>query len=346
MDEPTAPEPTSASGTAIESRRGESARIRALRPSKNPVDPFVPHGHLWEEERAHDGGARRVLTIFLTGAECPFTCLFCDLWRGTLDGPTPEGAIPAQIDYVLEQGSPPPVGAALKLYNASNFFDARAVPPADHARICDLAAPFARVTVECHPRLISPRRGTLPLGAELCIRFADRLDGDLEVAMGLETVHPGVFPRLNKGMEIADFDRAVNFLHAHRIGVRAFVLLGLPFLSAHEGRAWAVRSARHAFEAGADRVSLIPLRPGNGALGLLGAGGELDRVRLEDLEKTLEDALMEATALGGGIVEADLWDAGALSDCDSCADARIRRLAAMNATGTVLPRTSCADCGR
>ena len=163
--------------------------------------------------------------------------------------------------------------------------------------------------------------------------------------MGLETVHPEVFPRLNKGMEIADFDRAAGFLRDHGINVRAFVLLGLPFVSAHEGRAWAVRSATHAFEAGADRVILIPLRPGNGALDALGAGGELDRVRLEDLEETLEGALTEAAALGGGVVEVDLWDAGALSECDSCAGARIRRLAVMNATGKVFPRASCADCG-
>ncbi len=336
-----APETTSGSGTATDPRGWGRARIRALRPPKKPVNPFTPHGHLWEEERAREGGARRVLTIFLTGAECPFTCLFCDLWRGTLDGPTPRGAIPAQIDHVLERRIPPPAGAALKLYNASSFFDARAVPVADHARICELAAPFARVTVECHPRLIAARRDAVPLGADHCVRFADRLDGDLEVAMGLETVHPGVFPRLNKGMEITDFDRAADFLRDHGIGVRAFVLLGLPFVSRREARAWAVRSAAYALEAGAARVSLIPLRTGNGALDALDAEGELDRVRLEDLEETLEEVL----DLGGGIAEADLWDASALSDCDSCAGARIRRLAVMNMTGKVLPRASCADCG-
>ena len=337
--------PTPGSDTAPESRRGESARIRGLRPPRNPVDPFLPHNHLWEEERAREGGTRRALTIFLTGAECPFTCLFCDLWRGTLDGPTPGGAIPAQIEGVLGRQTTLPEVAALKLYNASNFFDARAVPPEDYAHICELADPFSRVTVECHPRLIAPRRGALPVGARYCIDLADRLDGDLEVAMGLETVHPVVFPRLNKGMEIADFDRAAEFLRGHGIGVRAFVLIGLPFVSMREARMWALRSVTHALEAGAERVSLIPLRSGNGALDALGVEGELDSVRLEDLEQTLMEALEVALRLGGGIVEADLWDARALAECDSCADARLRRLAEMNSSGVVSRRSSCAVCG-
>ena len=63
-------------------------RIRALRPPKLRVDPLVPYGSLVEEERRPGGRIERALTVFLTGAECPFTCSFCDLWRYTIDGPT------------------------------------------------------------------------------------------------------------------------------------------------------------------------------------------------------------------------------------------------------------------
>ena len=84
--------------------------------------------------------------------------------------------------------------------------------------------------------------------------------------MGLETIHPTVFPRLNKGMTLSDFDQAVAWARDRGIGVRAFVLVGLPWTRPSEFAAWAARSVDHAAGLGVDRVSLIPLRPGNGRL--------------------------------------------------------------------------------
>ncbi|MGB5999545.1 MAG: radical SAM protein, partial [Thermoanaerobaculia bacterium] len=67
-------------------------RIRDLRPAKQPVDAWRPLEVLVEEERTLDRGVQPSITVFLAGRECPFTCVFCDLWRQTLDGPTPAGA--------------------------------------------------------------------------------------------------------------------------------------------------------------------------------------------------------------------------------------------------------------
>src|SRR5215831_5182244 len=77
--------------------RDDSRRIRQLRGSKPVVDPWKAHGSVIEDERRPDGKVERALTVFLAGAECPFTCSFCDLWRYTIDGPTPAGALPTQI---------------------------------------------------------------------------------------------------------------------------------------------------------------------------------------------------------------------------------------------------------
>ena len=122
-------------------------RIRSLRPPKPAVDPWKAHGVLVEDERRPHGVVERTATIFLAGAECAFTCSFCDLWRYTIDGPTPRGALPAQIEASLAG-----VGSGsvqrIKLYNASNFFDRRAVPREDLPRIAELCAPFSGVTVE------------------------------------------------------------------------------------------------------------------------------------------------------------------------------------------------------
>ncbi|HEV2852897.1 MAG TPA: radical SAM protein [Thermoanaerobaculia bacterium] len=289
---------------------------------KKKLDPWEPIGQLWEEERTHHGddhgGLLPALTVFLAGAECPFSCIFCDLWKETLDGPTPAGALPAQLRKALATASPLPSPAAVKLYNASNFFESRAVPEEDEEEILSLITPFARVTVECHPRLIGAR----------CLRFAERLAGHLEVAMGLETVHPQALPRLNKGMTLGDFDRAAQTLRRAGIGIRAFVLVAPPFVPPEEAVEWAVRSCVHAFEQGAERVSLIPLRGGN------------IPPRLDQLEKALERCLDL-----GGIATADLWDARRFASCPHCAGERISRLDRMNRTGRIEPRTACADCG-
>ena len=289
------------------------------------IDSWQPLGQLWEEERTADGGRLPALTVFLAGAECPFTCVFCDLWRETLDGPTPSGALPAQLRQALAAAGPLLSPAAVKLYNASNFFEPRAVPVEDEDEILALVAPFARVTVECHPHLIGDR----------CLRFAARLSGRLEVAMGLETVHPEALPRLNKGLTLADFDRAAGILRQAGIGLRAFVLVGCPFVPPEEAVDWAVRSASHAFEQGAERVSLIPVRGGNGALEALG----FIPPRLDQLEEALERCLTL-----GGIVTADLWDARRFASCPECVDARLARLERMNRTGLLEARGECPAC--
>ena len=77
--------------------------VDKFRPAKKDVDPMIPYLFLHEREMRKDGIVTDVNTIFLTNRECPFKCVMCDLWRQTLDKPTPAGAIPAQIEYALEQ---------------------------------------------------------------------------------------------------------------------------------------------------------------------------------------------------------------------------------------------------
>ncbi len=302
-----------------------------MRPAKEPVDPWRPLGWLWERERALEGEPVAALTVFLAGAECRFRCVFCDLWRKTLNGPTPPGAIPAQLALALEQAGPLPQAAAIKLYNASNFFDPRAVPEEDYPTLLDLLRPFSRVTVECHPRLIGER----------AFRFAEGLSGALEVAMGLETVHPDALPRLNKGMRLEDFEHAAALLRAAGIAVRAFVLLSPPYVPAAQAVEWAVRAARYAAAQGAQRVAIIPVRGGNGALEALARRGDFIPPTLSQLE----DAVDQCLGIPGAVVTADLWDAGRLVTCGQCGPDRIARLGRLNLTGVGEPRIGCTACG-
>src|SRR6185369_14169555 len=179
------------------------------------VDPRRPYALFVEQERAATGAIEDVATIFLTNRECPYRCLMCDLWQNTTDETVPVGAIPEQIDFALSRIPP---ARHVKLYNSGNFFDAKAIPPTDHADIAARVRHFNTVIVENHPNLCD----------DACVRFRDLLGTRLEIALGLETVHPEVLPALNKQMTLADFERAARFLTWHDIAARAFILLKPP----------------------------------------------------------------------------------------------------------------------
>jgi radical SAM enzyme (TIGR01210 family) len=282
-----------------------------------------------EQERAANGAVERALTVFLTGAECPFTCSFCDLWRWTLDGPTPPGALPVQLARALEQ-LPPPVAHRLKLYNASNFFDRRAVPAEDLPRIAELAAPFAAVTVESHANTVGP----------LTLEFAALLAGKLEVAVGLETVHPVAAAHLNKKLDLERFDRAAAFLAEHDIDLRAFALLGAPYVPAGESIDWTVRTVAYAAARGAGRIAVIPVRGGNGEMERLQGLGHFVPPTLAQLETVLERCL----GLSPAVVSADLWDVERLPACEACRPERVARLKQMNLSGRLAPAVRCSVC--
>ena len=266
-----------------------------------------------------------------------FTCVFCDLWQWTLDHPTASGDLLAQVEAALAE-LPPAARrrlVRLKLYNASNFFDPRAVPTKDLPALAELASPFSRVVVECHPRLVG----------DACFAWADALAGELEVAIGLETVHPHALPRLGKQLTLQDFDRAAEALTTREIPWRAFVLVGAPFVPPAEAVDWAVRSACHALDRGAESVALIPVRDGNGELERLAAEGEFHPPRLADLEAALDGVLeLDAVKTGRGLVGADLWDLDRFADCPVCLPARQARLEGMNRDGQPAPRVECGAC--
>jgi radical SAM enzyme (TIGR01210 family) len=309
------------------------AEIRSIRPPKNRVDPWRPYAFLVEPERSATGTIDDVLTVFLTNRECPFHCTMCDLWRNTLDETVPAGAIPAQIDYAIREL---PWARHIKLYNAGNFFDARAIPSGDHAEIVDRVRGFETVIVENHPLLTDDR----------CVRFRDQLDTTLEVALGLETVHPTALQRLNKRMTVDDFDKAVRFLKGHRIRVRTFLLINPPGLNELEGIEWALRSFEHAVNTGVDCVSFIPTRADNGFMEHLEAAGHFSKPTVRSMEVVLERSLDYLNRIGSTArVFMDLWDIASFYRCLQCGPARSRRIQAMNFSQQLELEIECRECG-
>ena len=308
---------------------GRDRWILDRRGPRNALDPLRPYAQLSEVEPDDTGEPVPVSTIFLTNRECPWHCLMCDLWRNTLVESVAPGAIPEQIRFAL---SLLPAARWVKLYNAGSFFDPKAIPRADYRQVARLLSGFERVIVESHPSLVG----------ESCFEFRDAVEGALEVAMGLETVHPKVLPLLNKGMTLEQFRRSADFLSREGISLRAFVLVGLPFSSEAESLLWACRSVEFAFDCGASVVSLIPTRAGNGALDALAERGEFSVPGLA----SVEDALAFGLSLKRGRVLADLWDLERLRRCAQCFGPRAERLRTMNLTQSVPAPAGCASCAR
>jgi len=220
--------------------------ILSNRGNKNPIDPQKPYSWLVEKERTHSGTIEDTVIIFLSNSECPFRCLMCDLWKNTTNKSVRIGDIPNQIEWALKQM---PKVKHLKLYNSGNFFDKKAIPEEDYSRIASLLNDFETVIVESHPKFIN----------EKWLLFKEMLKPDLEVAIGLETVHLEVLKKLNKQMTLNDFSKAVMFLAQKNIRSRAFILLKPPFLSESEGIYWANKSIDYAFEVGVQCCTVIPV---------------------------------------------------------------------------------------
>ena len=303
--------------------------VVSRRGKRNRVDPERPYAFLLEEERRPDGEVGRVATIFLTNRECPWKCLMCDLWKNTTADTLEPGMIPAQIAHALDRL---PQADTIKLYNAGSFFDPGAIPREDHESILRLVRRFNRVIVECHPSLVK----------KPVVEFAQRLDGRLEVAMGLETAHAGVLEQLNKRVTLEGFRAASEFLGDNGIDIRVFVMVKPPFMNDEaEALQWACRSIDFAFQCGAGVVALIPTRGGNGAMEALAAQGLYAPPKLATLERALDYGI----SLDKGRVFADLWDLEQFSACPTCFTKRYARMEQMNLSQDREPGETCAVCG-
>ena len=147
-----------------------------------------------------------------------------------------------------------------------------------------IRAPCPRATTTPSPRRspASPRRRRIASGARrrgASIGFSRRWRARsgarraLEVAMGLETAHPAALDRLNKRFTLDDSPRRRAAARPRRRAARVPARSRRRSCPADEQDDWLLRSVDAAFACGASVVSLVPTRPGNGAIEALEAGG-------------------------------------------------------------------------
>jgi radical SAM enzyme (TIGR01210 family) len=322
---------------------GRAARDRFIldrRPVREQHEAWRYQNLIVEDEPTDRQAVARSATVFLTGRECAWRCVMCDLWRYTTTSDTPVGAIAAQVAAarraLAERGEPV---TQMKLYNASNFFDPRAVSDDDYRPIAMAVRQLERVVVESHPALIGDRVN----------RFLDELARPhetrsiaLEVAMGLETANPDALERLNKGLTLEQFSAAAEDLRRFGVDLRVFLLISPPFIPAADQDGWLGESIERARSCGATAISLIPTRAGNGAMEALAAERLYRPPDLADVERSIALAHKRR---GQARVFVDLWDIQRLSHCPHCLGDRVARLHAMNLGQRIQPPISCAHCG-
>ncbi|TWU66871.1 hypothetical protein V7x_24420 [Crateriforma conspicua] len=270
---------------------------------RNPVSADSAYHAFWECEAAGCRNSADVLTIMLSVSACPIRCTMCDLWRNTLVTKTPPGAVPHQIQHAIERlrvDAPESSRSGsvdrprwIKLYNSGCFFDPSSIPPDDYESIGRLVSGFDRVIVENHPRF---DQGRLQ-------KFARHIDGQLEIAVGLETVQPRWLSRMKKRMTRDTFDDYAMRLRSNDVDLRVFLIWGVPGISHQEASKWTVMSALHASRMGARHISIVPARRGNGWGEFKQAIPDANPMVLAGLQQQLIRRIGHHT-----VVTVDLWD--------------------------------------
>jgi hypothetical protein len=105
---------------------------------------------------------------------------------------------------------------------------------------------------------------------------------------------------------------------------------------------WLCRSIDAAVDCGAEVVSLVPTRSGNGTVEALAELGEFRAPTLGNIERS--GALALAHAARRVRVFVDVWDLERFATCTHCLDSRRTRLQTVNLEQCLLPSPECAVC--
>jgi uncharacterized Fe-S cluster-containing MiaB family protein len=171
------------------------------------------------------------------------------------------------------------------------------------------------------------------------------LEGDLEVAMGLETTNPVSMSLLNKKMSLGDYSESCEFLRANQVGIRSFILLQPPGTTPEDAIASCQDTFRFALQNHSGHCSIIPVRPGPGWLEQIQKSGDWEPPQAWQLERVLEECLRLAKG-SSCVVTADVWDWDELLGvCSVCSHGRRERMVRMNLTQCIAEWQAIGSCG-
>lgn len=273
-----------------------------------------------------DGAPRPIGTVYLRNGACPFSCVYCALYRQA--GPAPCTGVEIAAQIRSARSRLPPV-TAIKLYNGSSLFEPRSIRQTaeDLRSIAAAVEDLDLVVVEARAE-----------NAHRALDFAPLLRGRLEVAIGLEVADDALLLRLGKPTSLRRFREAATLLEEAGILLRAFVLVQPPFVAGEEARRLALATFDFARGCGARVVSLLPVVSEHAPMETLRAEGSFAEISVE----AYFDVVADCVRSGGAIVLVETAALDRLPGCPSCRARRAEALSALNASGS-LPAVDCAD---
>jgi archaeosine synthase beta-subunit len=241
----------------VESVARQVARDR--RPDPAPPGEAARYVNLWSEREAIGPERVDAFVAILRTRGCYWAdvkgCSMCGYAKDTLGRSATPEELAQQLDGVLRayRGQP-----YVKFYTSGSFLDDREVDPDSRRKIVSAFSGRARrLLFETLPEFAQPQ--TLQPLQEV-------FDGEIEVALGLESTQPEVLQRfINKGAPPSEYLAAGDRVRGLGARAKAYLLLKPPYLTEQESIddvAASVRIAAPHFDA----LSVNPVHIQNGTV--------------------------------------------------------------------------------
>jgi len=289
---------------------------RDRRPEPAPSGEARRYVNQWVEAEAIGSERVRAFVLILRTRGCYWAdvkgCSMCGYSKDTLGRSATPEELAEQLARALARYRDEPY---VKVYTSGSFLDDREVDPTSRiALVSAFSGRARRLLFETLPEFVQPG---------IISPLRDAFQGEIEVALGLESTDPTVLGRfVNKGSPPSEYLAAADRLSSLRVRRKAYLLLKPPYLTESEAVGDVIRSVREAAPH-FDAMSVNPVHIQNGTVveWLYHRG----RYRPPWLW-SLVDVLREGAILRGDSRLVSFPTAGGLSrgphNCGSC-DARV-----------------------
>jgi len=213
----------------------------------------------WVEDEAIGAEQVRAFVLILRTRGCYWAdekgCSMCGYAKDTLGRSATLDELAEQTDRALQRYAGEPY---VKVYTSGSFLDDREVDPESRRRLVERFSGRARrLLFETLPEFATP---------EVLRPLASSFDGELEVALGLETTDPVVLARyVHKNAPPSEYLAAGDRVRSLGLRAKAYLLLKPPYLTEEESIEDVVRSVREAAPH-FDALSVNPVHIQNGTV--------------------------------------------------------------------------------
>ncbi|MGA1848362.1 MAG: archaeosine biosynthesis radical SAM protein RaSEA [Thermoplasmatota archaeon] len=223
-----------------------------MKEHKRPKDSPIS---VWKETDSLNGSEVSVLVVILNTPGCCWSkkggCTMCGYNFDTDTRPTSTDDYLSQMDRALEKYAGEPY---IKIFTSGSFLDPGEIQEDAQTKLVEMIRDRCgdvRLLIESRPEFITRERIT---------RLSDIL-GELEIAIGLETVSDGIrAERIRKGFDLDDYLKAGRTIVGSGLYLKTYLLLKPPLMSEGDSITDALRSIKFISDQfPGSRISINPM---------------------------------------------------------------------------------------